>query len=58
MVDQYYNMKEKIVPMFHIIELARKAMAECGVELDILFLYVHIWQKNEHIELLLLKFGQ
>ena len=35
MVDQYYNMKEKIEPMFHIIELARKAMAECGVEIKV-----------------------
>jgi tripeptide aminopeptidase len=35
MVDQYYNMKEKIEPMFHIIELARKAMKECGVEIKV-----------------------
>ena len=32
MVDQYYNMKEKIVPMFHIIDLARNAMEKCGVK--------------------------
>jgi tripeptide aminopeptidase len=30
--DQYYNMKEKVEPVFHIIELARKAMIECGIE--------------------------
>jgi len=26
--DQYYNMKEKIEPVFHIIEIAKKAMEE------------------------------
>lgn len=31
MVDQYYNMKEKIEPVFHIIELAINAMKEAGV---------------------------
>jgi tripeptide aminopeptidase len=35
-VDQYYNMKEKIEPVFHIIELARKAMVECGIELKVI----------------------
>ena len=29
--DQYYNMKEKIIPVFHIIELAKKAMEQVGV---------------------------
>lgn len=29
--DQYYNMKEKIEPVFHIIEMARKAMESCGI---------------------------
>jgi tripeptide aminopeptidase len=29
--DQYYNMKEKIVPVIHIVELARKAMEQAGV---------------------------
>lgn len=29
--DQYYNMKEKILPVMHIVELARKAMEETGV---------------------------
>ena len=31
LVDQYYNMREKIEPEFHIIELAMKAMNEVGV---------------------------
>jgi tripeptide aminopeptidase len=31
LIDQYYNMKEKIEPVFHIIELAMKAMNEAGV---------------------------
>lgn len=30
--DQYYNMKEKIEPVMHIIELAEDAMREAGVE--------------------------
>lgn len=29
--DQYYNMREKIEPVMHIIELAEKAMVEAGV---------------------------
>ncbi len=29
--DQYYNMREKIEPVIHIIELAEKAMKEAGV---------------------------
>ncbi|MGL5272263.1 MAG: peptidase T, partial [Phocaeicola sp.] len=29
--DQYYNMREKIEPVMHIIDLARKAMEEVGV---------------------------
>lgn len=32
LTDQYYNMKEKIEPVFHIVELARKALIESGVE--------------------------
>jgi tripeptide aminopeptidase len=32
MVDQYYNMKEKIEPVFHIVELARKAIVDRGIE--------------------------
>lgn len=31
LVDQYYNMKERIEPVFHIVDLARKAMDACGV---------------------------
>ncbi len=30
--DQYYNMREKIEPVMHIIEVAEKAMLEAGVE--------------------------
>lgn len=29
--DQYYNMKEKIIPVYHIIELAMKAMEQVDV---------------------------
>ncbi len=32
MNDQYYNMKEKIEPVLHIIEIAKKAMIEVGIE--------------------------
>jgi len=32
MSDQYYNMKEKILPVFHIIETARVAMLQLGLE--------------------------
>jgi tripeptide aminopeptidase len=31
MVDQYYNMKEKIEPVFHIVELAIKAIKARGI---------------------------
>jgi tripeptide aminopeptidase len=30
--DQYYNMKEKIEPVFHIVELAEKAMLNAGIQ--------------------------
>jgi tripeptide aminopeptidase len=30
--DQYYNMREKIEPVWHVIELAEKAMRAVGVE--------------------------
>lgn len=30
--DQYYNMKEKVEPVFHIVEIAEKAMKELGIE--------------------------
>lgn len=29
--DQYFNMKEKIVPNMHIVELAKDAMLNCNV---------------------------
>ena len=32
LVDQYYNMREKIEPNFHIVELAMKAMNELGIK--------------------------
>ena len=35
MKDQYYNMKEKIEPVLHIIETAKKAMKEVGVNPEI-----------------------
>jgi tripeptide aminopeptidase len=31
MFDQYYNMREKIEPVMHIVELAQKAYMDCGV---------------------------
>jgi tripeptide aminopeptidase len=30
--DTYYNMKEKVLPHMHLIENAKAAMKECGVE--------------------------
>ena len=30
--DQYYNMREKIEPMMHIIDIALQAMKDAGVE--------------------------
>lgn len=35
MKDQYYNMKEKIEPNMHIIEIAEQAMKDIGVEPNI-----------------------
>jgi tripeptide aminopeptidase len=29
--DQYFNMKEKVKPVFHIVEIAEKAMKELGI---------------------------
>lgn len=29
--DQYYNMREKIEPVMHIVDRARRAMEDCGV---------------------------
>lgn len=30
--DQYFNMKEKVTPVFHIIDIAEKAMLELGIK--------------------------
>ncbi|WP_445384482.1 peptidase T [Robiginitalea sp. IMCC44478] len=30
--DQYYNMREKVMPVFHIVEIAREAMLQVGVQ--------------------------
>ena len=30
--DQYYNMRQQVEPMMHIIDIARQAMAAAGVE--------------------------
>lgn len=30
--DQYYNMKEKVVPVMHIVDLAEKAMKDLGIK--------------------------
>lgn len=30
--DQYYNMKEKVKPVFHIVEIAEEAMKQLGVK--------------------------
>lgn len=35
MKDQYYNMKEKIEPVFHIVEIAKQAMENLDIEPDI-----------------------
>lgn len=32
MKDQYYNMKEKVEPVYHIVEIAKKAMESCDVK--------------------------
>lgn len=32
MKDQYYNMREKIEPVIHIVDLAKEAMKDCGIE--------------------------
>lgn len=29
--DQYYNMREKVEPVMHIVDLAKEAMTDCGV---------------------------
>lgn len=33
--DQYYNMREKIEPVMHIVDTAKQAMEDCGVECKI-----------------------
>ncbi|MGO4920726.1 peptidase T [Maribacter sp. IgM3_T14_3] len=30
--DQYFNMKEKVEPVFHIVEIAKKAMQDIGIK--------------------------
>lgn len=30
--DQYFNMKEKVEPMYHIVEIAKKAMEDVGIQ--------------------------
>jgi len=35
MEDQYKNMKEKIEPVYHIVETAKKAMVELGIKPNI-----------------------
>lgn len=32
MKDQYYNMREKVEPVYHIVEIARQAIIEVGIE--------------------------
>lgn len=32
LIDQYFNMKEKVEPVMHIVELAKNAMTACGIE--------------------------
>jgi tripeptide aminopeptidase len=33
--DQYFNMKEKVEPVYHIVEIAKMAMEELGITADI-----------------------
>ena len=33
--DQYYNMREKVEPVIHIVELAKKSMIEAGIKPNI-----------------------
>ncbi len=33
-IDRFYNMKEKILPVMHIVERAKQAFITCGVEPD------------------------
>lgn len=34
--DQYYNMREKVEPVMHIVDLAKKAVIAAGVEVEII----------------------
>lgn len=33
--DQYYNMREKIEPVMHVVDIAREAMVKAGIEPDV-----------------------
>jgi len=33
--DQYFNMREKIEPVFHIMDIARRAMEDIGIEVKV-----------------------
>lgn len=33
--DQYFNMREKIEPVFHIMEIAKKAMVDLGIKVKV-----------------------
>jgi tripeptide aminopeptidase len=35
MKDQYYNMKEKVEPQMHIVDIAEEAMNAAGIKADI-----------------------
>uniref|UniRef100_UPI0038CC131F peptidase T n=1 Tax=Limibacter armeniacum TaxID=466084 RepID=UPI0038CC131F len=35
MIDQYFNMREKVEPVMHIVDVAEKAMKELGITPDI-----------------------
>ena len=30
--DQYYNMLEKVTPVMHVVDIAKQAMKDCGIE--------------------------
>lgn len=34
--DQYYNMREKIEPVMFVVDYAKRAMADCGIECKVL----------------------
>ena len=35
MGDQYYNMREKVEPVMHVVDIARQAISDVGVEPDV-----------------------